>query len=1113
MSQDRDPAADRDRVEQLLDAVVALPRAEHKVAFEALLVQHPEHAIELHTRFALFQRLAALAPGDSQDDGRGDGKDDGQDDGKVPARLQRFGEYELVRELGRGGMGIVYLARQRRGDQERLVALKVVLDRGAFSTQARERLRREGAAAFRLDHPGICQGLDLGEVEGTPYLTMRYVPGATLAQRIAEARAAGAPLALPTEVISDSGHTTSSATVGVGGFVRAAVALVEQVARALHVAHEAGFVHRDVKPGNIMVTPEGQAVLLDFGLVRDEESDPGLTLTGQPIGTPAYMSPEQIEANGRRIDRTTDVYSLGVTLYELLALRQPFAGGTREALFRDILARRPEDVRKYAPSVSRDLSVVLAVAMDPDPLRRYATALDFAEDLRRARLDQPILARPASVARRLQLWCRRNPLAAVVLVLLVVAVALNVGFAVVARQRANEAEEARARAVEDFAAARDAVGELVALATTHLADVPWLEPVRRELFERALVFHRGFLARAGATPELRRDVAITKVECAGVLSHLGDAKAASAVLAEVIPELLVLVQEGGEEERVWLARARLTSAQIAEGRGDPAAAEEAFRAVIESFEGLARSRRLSVFEAVTLSTSLRNLAGSLQDRGELAEASVTIEAGMAIASQDDPAFRLERDRLLGQRARLRREQLDLDGSAKDLRTAEQDLRQLLIGREHDRDIRSSLAVNRLAFGVLQASRDQAQEASAAYAEARSLLEKLVATFPLAATDRSNLAAVLGAEASLLLRQGEATDTSQLQRAVLLMQEMVAQDPSLLANQERLAQTRYRLAQAVRREDPDRAAEQYRAALDGLERCLATDPEDGTARDLAWRAANSLGALLANQAKDGEARDAWGRARLHGTELLRRAPEDVRWRRGQSTLLYNEGTLSCEAGDLEAAATRLREALELDERMVAESPKDLRARAEYHKHLLRAAQVATLRGDGAEAAWQRAASVVSETSALALERLEKNEDARLDLASIARGFGASALAAKDAAAAPALDRASVLLGGLSGNVASHTERLLLDLAQIHRWRLLSRNDEAAAASRSLVECVTVIVPVLPRSRLHAARVRAHLHELEALAAAGGTSELATAAAALRKALDAGSLNAGPLNAGR
>jgi serine/threonine protein kinase len=1105
VSQDRDPAADRDRVEQLLDEVVALPGAEQEAAFGALLAQHPDHANELRARYALFQRLAALAPDDGPNDGPNaapnHGAGHGQHDGKGPARRQQFGEYELVRELGRGGMGIVYLARQRRGDQERLVALKVVLDRGAFSAQARERLRREGAAAFRLDHPGICQALDLGEVEGTPFLTMRYVPGATLAQRIAAAREAGGPLVLPNEASSEAGYATSSGAFGVGGAVRAAVAIVEQVARALHVAHEAGFVHRDVKPGNIMVTPEGQAVLLDFGLVRDEQSDAGLTLSGQPIGTPAYMSPEQIEPRGRRVDRTTDVYSLGVTLYELLALRQPFEGRTREALFRDILMRRADNVRKHVPAVSRDLSIVLAVAMDPEPVRRYATALEFADDLRRARMAQPILARPVSVARRLHLWSRRNPLASAVLVLLVVAVALNVGFASIAQRRAHEAEEARARAVQDFAAARDAVGELVELGTTHLADVPWLEPVRRGLLLRALAFHRGFLARAGVTPEVRREVAITKVECAGVLSHLGDAKAAAALLGEAIPELdaLAAAAAAGDEERVWLARARLTSAQIAVGRGDAEAAAAEFRAVIETLQGILARRSLSVFEAVTLSTSLRNLAGSLQDRGELAEAAARIEAGLAIPAVDDLAFRLERNRLLGQRARLRRAQMDLEGAANDLRTAEQDMRLLLAGQPHDRDIRSSLALNRLAFGVLQASRDQVEDAAVAYTEARTLFEKLVATFPLATTDRSNLATVLGAEASLLLRQGEATDTSQLQRAVELMEEMVAQDPGLLGNQERLAQTRYRLAQAIRREDPARAAEQYRAALVGLEACLVADPLDSSARDLAWRSANSLGALFANRAQDEQARQAWATARLHGIELLRRSPDDARWRRGQATLLYNEGTLSCETGDLEAAATRLSEALELDAQLVADAPQDLRARAEYCKHLLRAAQVATLRQEGARAAWQRAAAVVEQTFADARQRLESNADARLDLASIARGVGASAAAEQEwAVAVPALERAEQLLFGQADNVMSQTERLLLDLASMQRWQAQGRRLEAEAASRSFAARVEAVVPLLAKSRLHSARVRACLGELDALVA-DGLPGLDVATATLRKAV--------------
>jgi serine/threonine-protein kinase len=269
-----EPAADI--AEQLLAAVVELDPAAQPATLRQLQNQHPELADELQQRFLMFQRLAGLGPATAEEH-------------EAP---QRFGEYELVRELGRGGMGVVYLARQRRGDQDRLVALKLVRDRGLFSSQARERLRREGSAAFRLEHPSICQVLDVGEVDGVPFLTMRYVPGTTLAEQIAMARATNAPLVLPHEAIAPA--ESGSSVTGLGGErVRTIVGAIEQVARALHVAHAAGLVHRDVKPGNIMVTPDGVPVLLDFGLVHDAASTSGLTVSGSRWARPPTCRPNK----------------------------------------------------------------------------------------------------------------------------------------------------------------------------------------------------------------------------------------------------------------------------------------------------------------------------------------------------------------------------------------------------------------------------------------------------------------------------------------------------------------------------------------------------------------------------------------------------------------------------------------------------------------------------------------------------------------------------------------------------------------------------------------------------------------------------------------------------
>ncbi len=372
-----------------------------------------------------------------------------------------IGHYRVIRELGQGGQGVVYLAEDER--LKRKVALKVL------SSQASEmhlqRFRREAAVTSRLDHPGICAVLDVG-TEGTrPFIAMRFVEGETLAARIAKTRGAMVndtsvtfiDLSLSAEV---AGSPTSSAAPKTAqerkqGQLRSATQMdnrqladmlvaFEQCARALHVAHEAGVVHRDIKPGNIMITRDGQPVVFDFGLARDDEDvSANLTMTGDLFGTPAYMSPEQVAAGRERLDRRTDIWSLGISLFEAATLERPFDAPTRERLYNAIMEKDPPDPRTLNPAIPPDLSVVILTALDKDPDRRYQTCEAFADELRRVRLHEPILARPVSAFGRLVRWGRRNP--AIAAALCAVFLSLTIGLVTTLQQKAR-ADENAARA-------------------------------------------------------------------------------------------------------------------------------------------------------------------------------------------------------------------------------------------------------------------------------------------------------------------------------------------------------------------------------------------------------------------------------------------------------------------------------------------------------------------------------------------------------------------------------------------------------------------------------------------------------------------------------------------
>ncbi|MCP3920394.1 MAG: serine/threonine protein kinase [bacterium] len=325
-----------------------------------------------------------------------------------------IGPYRFLYEVGRGGQGRVYLAQDEHLGRQ--VAIKLLTTFSAFSSELRERFLREAQIASRLDHPGICTVYGTGEEAGAPYIVMRHVQGETLAAKIARATDSESSVSCVRlgSQIQDSPSASRSPTESASNAVqrrgRAEIAqLFEYAARALHVAHEAGIVHRDIKPSNIMVTPEGQPVLLDFGLAVDLEGEQAtLTRTGDIFGTPAYMSPEQISPALGRPDRRTDVYSLGVSLYECLTLVRPLNAPTREGLYHAILKEEPLDPRRHNRALSRDLAVIVTTAMDKDPDRRYATAEDLAEDLRRLREHQPIRARPPSLAYRAQRFAGRH---------------------------------------------------------------------------------------------------------------------------------------------------------------------------------------------------------------------------------------------------------------------------------------------------------------------------------------------------------------------------------------------------------------------------------------------------------------------------------------------------------------------------------------------------------------------------------------------------------------------------------------------------------------------------------------------------------------------------------
>src|SRR4051794_26218508 len=338
------------------------------------------------------------------------------DSDEVPVVLpvpKRVGDYDILTEVGRGGMGVVYQARHR--GLRRLAALKMVLA-GEFASPVQElRFRLEAELAARVRHPNIVQVYEIGNCDGRPFLAMEWVDGGSLVNRLD-----GMPWP-PGE----------------------AAALIETLARAIDVAHGEGVVHRDLKPANILLargahrgvpggdgasTPDGMAPapllrsfvpkIADFGLAQTIEGGPAMTLSGLLVGTPGYMAPEQ--AGGRRalVGPATDIYALGVLLYQLLTGQLPFQGDSTLELLRAVTADEPTRPRRLQPRVPRDLEAVTLHCLEKEPGRRYPSALALAEDLRRFREGEQVMARPVGAVARLARVCRRRPLVALLLALL-----------------------------------------------------------------------------------------------------------------------------------------------------------------------------------------------------------------------------------------------------------------------------------------------------------------------------------------------------------------------------------------------------------------------------------------------------------------------------------------------------------------------------------------------------------------------------------------------------------------------------------------------------------------------------------------------------------------------
>jgi WD40 repeat protein/tRNA A-37 threonylcarbamoyl transferase component Bud32 len=358
---------------------------------EEFLARYPDLAEELRAYFAGSDEVERLgrAPESTTD---GDPRPHRPEEAMtVEGEARRVGDYELLEQVGEGGMGVIYKARQVR--LRRLVALKMIRTDRLPSAADVLRFKSEAEAVASLDHPHIVPIYEVGEHQGQPFFSMKFVEGGSLAQHL--------PRLSPD--------------------LRAVARLVAAVARAVHYAHQRGLLHRDLKPGNILIDARGDPHVTDFGLAKrlvPRAGENSLTLPGLIVGTPGYMAPEQAQAGGV-VSTAADVYSLGAILYELLTGRPPFRAENVLETLRQLLEQEPAPPRRLNSRVDRDLETVCLKCLQKEPQKRYGSALALAEDLERWLNDEPIQARPVSGPERFLKWVRRQPYLAALAALLV----------------------------------------------------------------------------------------------------------------------------------------------------------------------------------------------------------------------------------------------------------------------------------------------------------------------------------------------------------------------------------------------------------------------------------------------------------------------------------------------------------------------------------------------------------------------------------------------------------------------------------------------------------------------------------------------------------------------
>jgi serine/threonine protein kinase/tetratricopeptide (TPR) repeat protein len=834
---------------------------------EALLAAHADLADELRPYLESLRLLDGATrdmrlPRAGSDGERGEG-----------AGARQIGEYRIVREIGRGGMGIVYEAHQK--SLNRRVALKILPFAAVLDQRQIARFRNEAQAAAQLHHPNIVPVFAVGQEQGVNYYAMQYIDGQSLEQAIRELRAnqqrqaanstkggGGGGGSTTTLLVRPGGALPSNQSLDHGDIFQTVARLGKQAAEALHHAHEHGIVHRDVKPSNLLIDGDGKLWVTDFGLARIQ-TDNGVTLTGDVIGTLRYMSPEQANGSGL-VDARTDVYSLGLTLYELITQTQAHPGDDRQTLIRQIINEEPIAPRKINSAVPIELETIVLGAMARARDERYLTAQALADDLGRFLEGKPTLARRPSAIDRLSKWSRRHrslvAVAAAALVLLSVVSAVGMVMLVREQRRtstalaeselhAAEAQKNYEQSERYFHKALSVVDQFGVRLSDRLVEIPGAEPVRRDLLLDTLRYYHQFALDAKSNPALRRETALAHFRSAAIAARLGavdeaikEYKSAQQLFSE-----LVKADAEATDSRAQLALAHNNLGLIYASRADAEGSRQEYIRAIEIQKALVRSDADNPTFAGQLSESEANLGLLLDQAGDASGAAQALEAAIKVLRPlSDP-------------------QKGQPKFARDL----------------------AIALNNLSY-VLRKSKPEA--ADVASQEAIDILEHLAQSPANGSDFQDDLALCYNNRAALQIQKGDWKEAIKWhKRAITLQEKMVRKSPAVVRYRSDLAISLNNVGMAYCKAAKSKEADAAFGRARDLFDTLADDFPD----EVAYR--SSLAALLNNQAlalagvgRHADALQIYPKAIQAQRTCFERVPKSEMMRELLSKMYYNYG---------------------------------------------------------------------------------------------------------------------------------------------------------------------------------------------------------------------------------